>query len=149
MFVSLLSLFIVPSLALEVVSVVACHQERVIGLCSQREKGSFVSVQAPFPGRKISSLRGQPEAANLLRKSVENGIFLGSESGCQMTASLRPPFPGCPGPFFHPSPPGRKCGLARVDEELERLFGLSPSLQDEGGHLSMWSCPCQSIASLY
>ena len=43
---------------------------------------------------------------------------------------------------FLPSPtPGRKLELARVNEELKRLSGLSPSLQGENGHLSTKSCP--------
>lgn len=60
------SLFVAPCLG--VFSTVSCLQER--------ERVSFPSVQARFPGRLSLGLEASPKATPLLRKSVENGIFL-------------------------------------------------------------------------
>lgn len=114
-----------------------CHAIRKEGrqLYSQREGGSFVSVRASFPGRPSPASGDSPKATHL-RKTVESGIFLGSASGCQMTAPPKPPFPAGPGPFSILHPREGLPGLARVDEELERPSGLSPLLQGESGHVS-------------
>lgn len=125
-FASLLSLFVAPSSVLGWSP--RCHsiRKRVARAVLTAIKGLLASVQAPFPGRLSPASEDSLKVTHLLRKSVENGIFLGSECGCHMTAPPRRPFPGCPGPFFHP-PPRREPELTRVDEELKRLPGLSPS----------------------
>lgn len=125
-FASLLSLFVAPSSVLGWSPRCQSIRKRVARAVLTAIKGLLASVQAPFPGRLSPASEDSLKVTHLLRKSVENGIFLGSECGCHMTAPPRRPLPGYPGPFFHP-PPRREPELTRVDEELIRLPGLSPS----------------------
>lgn len=139
MFAFLLSLFIVPSLALEVVSMVSCHQEK---------KSPLSVSEPPLLAGYLQPQRTARSCQCVEEVSGEWGfswfkIWLPND-GIPETS-----IPWLSWAFLPSSTPGRKHGPARVDEELERLFGLSLSLQDEGGHRSMWSCPCQSIARLY
>lgn len=79
---SLLSVFIVPGSVLGGLRCVT-PSGRSGKSCIHSPKGLLASVQAPFPGR-LAPASGQSQGCQCVAEVGENGILLGSESGCRM-----------------------------------------------------------------
>lgn len=91
LFSSPLSLLMAPSSVLEWSP--RCHAigEEWRELCCQRGGRSPLPVSKALPSQAISGLRGQPCCCRFVEEVSGVGNFLGSESGCQMTAPSRHP----------------------------------------------------------
>lgn len=128
----LLSLFTAPSSVSEWSP--RCHgiRKEQKELCSQRERVSL-PVSKPFSCQAVSSLRRQPQGPLSVEEASgtwgfsQFSMWLPSDSTSH--ASIR-----WSSPFFHPPPQGEKSQPTSLDEELQRLSSLRPSLQGFGGH---------------
>lgn len=103
-FVSFCPLFVAPSSALE--GPLLCHaikkEQRVVSTGA-----SCTNVLVPSPGGLSSVFEDNP------KKSADNEIFLGSQSGGQMTMAMNEDL--CPMALCHP-PPQRGC-VARAESK--------------------------------
>ena len=127
----------------------SCHQERVEKAAFTARKGLLCHVQAPSPGRQSPSSEGSPRATHLLGGVRGGWDFSWFRIWLPNDSTPKTHTPRLSWAFLPSSTPGRKPELARVDEELETLSGLSPLLQGEGGQVSTQACPFQTTAGLY